>query len=35
MKSRGRGVRVASAPEDPKARLGGSGAQKSKVGCGG
>jgi hypothetical protein len=35
MGSSGRGVRVAGTPEDPKVDVGGSGAEKSKVGCGG
>jgi hypothetical protein len=33
MWSNGRGVRVAGTPEDPKVGIGGSGAEKSKVGC--
>jgi hypothetical protein len=35
MGSSGRGVRVAGTPEDPEVGIGGSGAEKSKVGCGG
>jgi hypothetical protein len=35
MGSSGRGVRVVGTPEDPKVGIGGSGAKKSKVGCGG
>jgi hypothetical protein len=35
MGSSGRGVRVAGTPEDPKVGIGGSGAEKSKVWCGG
>jgi hypothetical protein len=33
MGSSGRGVRVAGTPEDPKVGIGGSGVEKSKVGC--
>jgi hypothetical protein len=35
MGSSGRGVQVAGTPEDSKVGVGGSGAEKSKVGCGG
>jgi hypothetical protein len=35
MGSNGRGVRVAGTYKDPKVSVGGSGAKKSKVGCGG
>jgi hypothetical protein len=35
MESSDRGVRVADTPKDLKVDLGGSGAEKSKVGCGG
>jgi hypothetical protein len=35
MRSSGRGVRVAGAPEDPKVGVGGSCAEKSEVGGGG
>jgi hypothetical protein len=34
MGSTGKGVWVAGTPEDPKVGVGGSGAEKSKVGCG-
>jgi hypothetical protein len=35
MENSGRGVRVAGTPEDLKVSVGGSGAEKSKIGCGG
>jgi hypothetical protein len=35
MGSSGRGVRVAGTPENLKVGVGGSGAEKSEVGCGG
>jgi hypothetical protein len=35
MGSSGRGVQVPGTPEDLKVSVGGSGAEKSKVGCGG
>jgi hypothetical protein len=35
MGSSDRGVWVAGTHEDPKVGIGGSGAEKSKVGCGG
>jgi hypothetical protein len=35
MRSSGRGVRVVGTPKGPKVGVGGSGAEKSKVGCGG
>jgi hypothetical protein len=33
MGTSGRGVRIAGTPKGPKVGVGGSGAEKSKVGC--
>jgi hypothetical protein len=35
MGSSGKGIRIEGTPEDLKVGIGGSGAEKSKVGCGG